>query len=62
MPKSLGALLILASFTYVVFVVDIHLPADAATSLMLMMGISELALSIWLLAKRNTLPKNVNSY
>ena len=47
-PKSLGALLILASFTYITFYVNFQLPEDFETTLMFMMGIAELALSIWL--------------
>lgn len=57
-PKSLGALLILASLTYVTFFVDFQLPEDFATTLMLTMAMAELLLSLWLIVKRNTLPKH----
>ncbi|NGP75095.1 DUF4386 domain-containing protein [Balneolaceae bacterium YR4-1] len=55
-PKSLGLLLILASFTYIVFSVDLHLPSSLMTFIMLIMGIAELSLSIWLIVRRETLP------
>ncbi|GAB5400570.1 MAG: DUF4386 domain-containing protein [Aureisphaera sp.] len=56
-PKSLGILLILASFTYIVFFVDLNLPEALMTILMLIMAIAELSLSIWLIVKRKILPK-----
>ena len=55
-PKSIGILLILASFTYIVFFVDLNLPEALMTIIMLTMAIAELSLSIWLLAKRKKLP------
>lgn len=55
-PKSLGVLLILASFTYIVFFVDFHLSSSLMTFIMLIMGIAELSLSIWLIVRRETLP------
>jgi len=58
MPKSLGILLICASFTYIVFFVDIHLPELLGVAVMLTMALAELSLSIWLILKRNSLPKN----
>ena len=57
-PKSLGALLMLASFTYIVFFVDFHLPKSLMVIIMLTMAIAELSLSIWLIVKRNGLPEN----
>jgi len=57
-PKSLGILLILASFTYIVFFVDINLPEALMIIIMLTMAIAELLLSIWLIVKRNGLPEN----
>lgn len=54
-PKSLGILLILASFTYVVFFVDVQLPEALMVMIMLIMAIAELALSIWLIVKRDSL-------
>jgi hypothetical protein len=57
-PKSLGVLLMVASFTYIVFFVDFHLPKSLMTIIMLTMAIAELALSIWLILKRNGLPEN----
>ncbi len=56
-PKSLGILLILASFTYIVFFVDLNLPEALMTVIMLIMAIAELSLSIWLIVKRKILPK-----
>lgn len=55
-PNILGVLLILASFTYSVFYIDVQLPESLMVMIMLLMAIAELALSIWLLVKRNTLP------
>ena len=55
-PKSLGILLIFASFTYIVFFVDLHLPEILEVIIMLTMAIAELSLSIWLMVKRNRLP------
>lgn len=60
-PKSLGVLLVLASFTYVVFFVDFHLPASLMVLIMLTMAVAELSLSIWLIVKRNGLPDNNRS-
>ncbi len=57
-PKSLGILLVLASFTYIVFFVDIHLPETLELIIMSTMAVAELSLSIWLMVKRNRLPKN----
>ena len=57
-PKSLGILLILASFTYIVFFVDLNLPEALGIIIMLTMAIAELSLSIWLMVKRNRLPEN----
>jgi len=56
-PKIIGILLILASFTYIVFFVDLDLSELLEAFIMLTMAIAELSLSIWLLLKRNTLPK-----
>jgi len=56
-PKSLGILLIVASFTYIVFFVDLHLPETLMVIIMLTMLMAELSLSIWLMVKRNTLLK-----
>ncbi|MDH5654967.1 MAG: DUF4386 domain-containing protein [Spirochaetia bacterium] len=58
MPKSLGAFLILASFTYIIFFVDLHLPEALGIIFMLIMALAELSLSIWLIVKRNALPDN----
>ena len=57
-PKSLGVLLILASFTYIVFFVDFQLPESMMAIMMLIMAIAELSLSIWLIVKRNERPEN----
>lgn len=57
-PKSLGILLMFASFTYIVFFVDTGLPETIMMSIMLIMAIAELSLSIWLIVKRNGLPEN----
>ncbi|MEO1137459.1 MAG: DUF4386 family protein, partial [Pseudomonadota bacterium] len=58
-PKTLGILLILASFTYAVFFVDIPLPKIFLVLIMLTMASAELALSIWLIVKRNCLPESI---
>jgi hypothetical protein len=55
-PKSLGIVLMFASFTYVVFFVDINLPETINAGIMIIMGLAELLLSIWLIAKRKKLP------
>ena len=57
-PKSLGLLLVFASFTYIVFFIDLHLPEILEVIIMLTMAIAELSLSIWLMVKRNRLPEN----
>jgi len=56
-PKIIGILLIIASFTYIAFFVDLDLSELLQVFIMLTMAIAELSLSIWLLVKRNTLPK-----
>lgn len=56
-PKSLGVLLILAAFTYIVFFVDLHLTELLKGIIMLTMLAAELALSIWLIKNRNKLPE-----
>ncbi|NHF59696.1 DUF4386 domain-containing protein [Flavobacteriaceae bacterium TP-CH-4] len=55
-PKSLGILLVIASFTYIVFFVDFHLPEILGAIIMSTMAVAELSLSIWLIVKRNRLP------
>ena len=57
-PKSLGILLVVASFTYIVFFVDFHLSETLEVIIMSTMAIAELSLSIWLMVKRNRLPEN----
>jgi len=57
-PKSLGILLVVASFTYIVFFVDFQLPETLEVITMSTMAVAELSLSIWLIVKRNRLPKN----
>lgn len=57
LPNSLGALLVLASFTYIGFFADVELPEYLAIITMVIMASAELLLSIWLIAKRNTLPE-----
>ncbi|MFD2724675.1 DUF4386 domain-containing protein [Hyunsoonleella rubra] len=57
-PKSLGILLILASFTYIVFFVDVYLPESLKVIVMLLMFVAELTLSIWLIVKRKGLPES----
>ena len=56
-PKLIGVFLIMASFTYIIFFVDIDLPEVAALLTMLIMAGAELVLSVWLLVKRNSLPE-----
>jgi len=57
-PKSLGVLLVIASFTYIVFFVDFHLSEILEVIIMSTMAVAELALSIWLIVKRKRLPEN----
>ncbi|MEX0288211.1 MAG: DUF4386 domain-containing protein [Flavobacteriaceae bacterium] len=57
-PKSLGVLLMFASLTYIVFFVELNLPEAVLMGIMFIMAIAELALSIWLLLRRNRLPEN----
>jgi len=56
-PKSLGILLMVASFTYIVFFVELNLPKTLEVIIMSTMAIAELSLSIWLIVKRKSLPK-----
>ncbi|MEO9870643.1 DUF4386 domain-containing protein [Maribacter dokdonensis] len=58
MPKTLGILLVIASFTYIVFFVDFHLTQTLGLIIMSTMAIAELSLSIWLMVKRNRLPEH----
>jgi len=57
-PKILGVLLIIASFTYIVFFIDFHLSEILEVIIMLTMAIAEFSLSIWLMVKRSSLPAN----
>ncbi len=57
-PKTLGALLVVASFSYVFFFIDTQLPDPFSVLVMLTMAIAEIALCVWLILKRNTLPEN----
>jgi hypothetical protein len=57
-PNSFGILLILASLTYIVFFVDLHLSEIVMVIIMLTMAIAELSLYVWLMVKRNRLPQN----
>ena len=57
-PKSLGLLLVVASFGYIVFFVDFHLTKTFEVIIMSTMAIAELSLSIWLIVKRNRLPEH----
>lgn len=57
-PKSIGLLLIIASFTYIVFFVDLHLSEILEAVTMLTMAIAEFSLSIWLMVNRKRLPAN----
>jgi len=57
-PKILGVLLIIASFTYIVFFIDLHLSEILEVIIMLTMAIAEFSLSIWLMVKRSMLPAN----
>ncbi len=60
-PKTLGVLLIIASLTYIVFFIDLHLSEITEVIIMLLMAIAEFSLSIWLIVKRNKLPANINT-
>ena len=57
-PRILGVLLILASFTYIVFFIDLQLSEVFEVIVMLIMAIAELSLSIWLMVNRGRLPAN----
>ena len=57
-PKILGVLLILASFTYIVFFIELHLSEVFEMIIMLIMAIAEFSLSIWLMVSRSRLPVN----
>jgi hypothetical protein len=57
-PKSLGILLVVASFTYIVFFVDLNLSETLQVIIMSTMLVAELSLSIWLIVKRKSLPEN----
>lgn len=57
-PKILGVLLIIASFTYIVFFIDLHLSEIIEVIIMSTMAIAEFSLSIWLMVKRSRLPAN----
>lgn len=56
-PKILGALLVIASFAYAIFFIDIQLPDPIPLLAMLTMATAEIALCVWLIMKRNSLPK-----
>jgi hypothetical protein len=58
-PKPIGILLIFASFTYIVFFIDLHLSEILEAITMLMMAIAEFSLSVWLIVKRNKLPASI---
>ncbi|TPV96023.1 MAG: DUF4386 domain-containing protein [Myxococcales bacterium FL481] len=60
MPRSLGALLVVAALTYAVFFVELDLPEVAEILAMLTMLLAELSLSLWLIVRRNTLPSSTN--
>lgn len=60
-PKTIGLLLIFASFTYIVFFVDLHLSEILGVITMLTMALAEFSLCIWLIVKRNRLPANSHS-
>ena len=57
-PRILGVLLILASFTYLVFFIDLRLSEVFEVIVMLIMAIAEFSLSIWLMVNRGRLPAN----
>ena len=57
-PKIVGVLLIMASFTYISFFIDLHLSEIFEMIIMLTMAIAELSLSVWLMVKRSRLPAN----
>ncbi|WP_281541216.1 DUF4386 domain-containing protein [Maribacter aestuarii] len=60
-PKILGVLLVVASFTYIIFFVDFQLPEALNVITMLTMAVAELSLSIWLLVQRKRLPAQTDS-
>ncbi len=50
-PRVFGIMLIVVSFTYIVFFIDFHLPEVLALIIMLYMAIGEISLDLWLLSK-----------
>jgi len=56
-PRFLGVLLIVASLTYSIFLIDIEFPEHFLVLIMLTMAVAEIALCTWLLVKRNSLPE-----
>ncbi len=58
MPTILGILLVVASFTYIVFFVDFQLPQILEVITMLTMAVAELSLSIYLIVKRKEIPES----
>ncbi|WP_421787336.1 DUF4386 domain-containing protein [Hyphobacterium sp.] len=57
-PKVIGMFLVLASFTYILFFVDIEWSGAVALLIMLIMAGAELVLCVWLVVKRNSLPES----
>lgn len=57
LPKSIGVLLLIASFSYAAFFTDLSLPQMLGVVVMLTMAIAEFSLSVWLIVKRDTLPR-----
>ena len=55
-PNVLGGLLVIASLTYAVFFMDLSLPAPLMVIIMLIMAVAEIALSLWLVVKSDSLP------
>ena len=59
-PKILGVLLIIASFTYISFFIDLHLSEILEVIIMLTMAIAEISLCVWLMVNRCSLPASNN--
>lgn len=59
-PNTLGIILIIASFSYVFFYIDLQLPDAVLILIMLTMAIAELAFSVWLIFWGKSLPQTSN--
>jgi hypothetical protein len=56
-PGALGFVLVIASFTYIFFFIDLQLSETLLLAIMLIMAGAEIALSLWLIFWRKRLPE-----